>query len=64
MLPMETFMVFDDQLARVELLTARVTVSTPSEIEDYVQAHRDLQRLAVHGADARALILKAIAALH
>jgi transcriptional regulator with XRE-family HTH domain len=62
-LPAETFMVFDDQLARVELLTARVTVSTPGEVEDYVQAHRALQQLAVYGAEARALIVRAIDAL-
>lgn len=63
MLPMETFMVFDDQLARVELLTARVAVSTPSEVEDYVQGHRALHRMAVYGAEARALIVRAIEAL-
>lgn len=62
-LPSETFMVFDDQLARVELLSARVTVSTPSEVEDYVQGHRALQQMAVYGAEARALIVRAIEAL-
>jgi transcriptional regulator with XRE-family HTH domain len=62
-LPMETFMVFDDRLARVELLTAKVTVSAPSEVADYVRAHRELQQLAVHGAQARELILRAIEAL-
>jgi transcriptional regulator with XRE-family HTH domain len=63
LLPMETFMVFDDRLIRIELLTAKVTVSTPSEIADYVRAHRQLQELAVYGADARALILRALEAL-
>jgi transcriptional regulator with XRE-family HTH domain len=62
-LPMETFMVFDDRLVRVELLTAKVTVSAPSELADYVKAHRELQQLAVYGAQARELILKAIEAL-
>lgn len=62
-LPAETFMIFDDRLARVELLTARVTVSEPGEVEDYVHAHRALQQLAVHGAEARALIVRAIDAL-
>lgn len=62
-LPAETFMIFDDRLARVELLTARVAVSVPSEVEDYVQAHRALQQLAVYGAEARGLIVRAIEAL-
>jgi transcriptional regulator with XRE-family HTH domain len=62
-LPMETFMVFDDRLVRVELLTAKVTVSAPSEIADYVKAHRELQQLAVYGAQARELIIKAIESL-
>lgn len=62
-LPAETFTVFDDRLARVELLTARVTVSEPGEVEDYVQVHRSLQHLAVYGADVRALIVRAIESL-
>lgn len=63
-LPMETFMIFDDRMARAELLTAKVTISTPSEVQDYVRTHRELQQLAVYGAEARALIVKAIEALN
>ncbi len=63
MWPVETFMVYDDQLAAVELLSADVTVSTPSEVSVYVKAFGELAELAVHGAAARALISEALADL-
>jgi len=63
MWPIETFMVYDDRLAAVELLSADVTVSTPSEVETYVRAFTELAELAVYGPAARALITRAISSL-
>jgi transcriptional regulator with XRE-family HTH domain len=61
--PQELFHVYDDTLVSVELLSARVRVTQPSEIALYLQAFEQLRGMAVYGADARALILKAIDAL-
>lgn len=61
--PMEACYIYDDQLVQVELLTADVTVSTPSEVATYLKAFTKLQSLAVHGPKARALITSAIDAL-
>ncbi|MFI6703807.1 helix-turn-helix domain-containing protein [Streptomyces sp. NPDC050509] len=59
----ETFSVFDDTLVAVELLSAKVNVTQPSEIALYLQAFEELHGLAVYGAQARALIVRAIEAL-
>lgn len=63
MWPLETFSVYDTDRAQVELLTAAVTVTSPSEVGQYLQAFARVGRLAVHGADARSLITAAIDAL-
>ncbi|MCX4783333.1 helix-turn-helix domain-containing protein [Streptomyces sp. NBC_01264] len=63
MWPTETFNVFDDVQANVELLSAQVTVTSPSELALYVQAFDRFKDLAVHGARARALISRAIDSL-
>lgn len=60
MWPLEAFTVFDDERVVVELLSAQVTVTSPSEITLYVRAFERLGRLAAFGADARALISAAI----
>ncbi|MFJ4674841.1 helix-turn-helix domain-containing protein [Kitasatospora sp. NPDC088783] len=60
---LEAFNVFDDQRVHVELLTAAVTVTAPTEVEQYVRAFAELASQAVHGAAARALIAEAINAL-
>lgn len=62
--PQETFHVYDDTLVSVELLSAQVNVTQPSEIALFLKAFEQLRSMAVYGADARALILKAIEALH
>lgn len=62
--PQELFHVYDDTLVSVELLSARVRVTQPSEIALYLTAFEQLRGMAVYGAEARALILKAIEALH
>jgi transcriptional regulator with XRE-family HTH domain len=61
--PLESFTVFDDERVHVELLSAQVTVTAPSEITLYVRAFEKLARLAVHGARARELIVAAIDAM-
>lgn len=61
--PMETFHVYDRSLVSVELLSARVAVTQPSEVELYIRAFEELRSMAVYGGQARALIVKAIDAL-
>jgi hypothetical protein len=63
MWPLEQFTVFDDNRVHVELLSAQVTVTVPSEIILYVRAFDRLARLAVYGAEARGLIGASLAAL-
>jgi len=63
MWPLEAFTVFNDERVIIELLSAQVTVTMPSEITLYVRAFARLGRLAVYGAGALNLITDAIAAL-
>ncbi|MEU1626610.1 helix-turn-helix transcriptional regulator [Streptomyces sp. NPDC020096] len=63
MWPVETFSIFDEDQVSMELLSAAVTVTTPSEISLYTKAFAELQQLAVYGSQARALITGAIDAL-
>ncbi|WP_055712628.1 helix-turn-helix domain-containing protein [Streptomyces torulosus] len=61
--PQETFHMYDEALVSVELLAARVQVTQPSEIAQYAKAFEHLRGMAVYGAEARALVLRAIEAL-
>src|SRR5689334_23936622 len=61
--PRETFHVYDDKLVSVELVTAQVRINQPSEIAQYLKAFEQLRSMAVYGADARALVVRAIDAL-
>jgi hypothetical protein len=61
--PLESFTVFDDERVHVELLSAQVTVTAPSEITLYVRAFEKLAELAVFRTQARALITAAVDAL-
>ncbi|MEU7179750.1 MULTISPECIES: helix-turn-helix domain-containing protein [Streptomyces] len=61
--PRETFHVYDDTLVSIELVSARVRITQPSEIALYLKAFEQLRSMAVYGAEARALILKALEAL-
>jgi transcriptional regulator with XRE-family HTH domain len=61
--PLETFHVYDDSLVSVELLSAQVNITQPSEIALYLKAFEQLRSMAVYGADARTLVVKAIEAL-
>ncbi|MGW4804212.1 helix-turn-helix domain-containing protein [Kitasatospora sp. NPDC004272] len=63
MWPVESFRVYDDRRVQVELVTAAVNVTTPSEVHEYVRTFTDLQAHAVYGREARALITAAIEAL-
>lgn len=60
--PTELFHVYDT-LVSVELLSAQVNVTQPSEIALYLKTFEQMRNMAVYGADARALIVKAIDAL-
>ncbi len=60
---LETFSVYDEAQAQVELLTAQVNVTAPSEVEQYLKAFREFAKLAVYGAGARARITAAVDAL-
>jgi transcriptional regulator with XRE-family HTH domain len=61
--PIETFHMYDDRLVSVELLSARVKITQPSEVALYLKAFEQLRSMAVYGAEARALVVKAIDAL-
>ncbi|MFG2963596.1 helix-turn-helix domain-containing protein [Streptomyces sp. NPDC048288] len=62
--PEETFHIYDDRRVTVELVSAEVTVTQPAEVEQYLTTFERLRSMAVYGAEARALIVKAIEALH
>ncbi|MGW1490739.1 helix-turn-helix domain-containing protein [Streptomyces sp. NPDC002402] len=62
--PQETFHIYDDTLVSVELLSAQVNITQPSEIALYLKAFEELRTMAVYGQAARALIVKAIDALN
>lgn len=64
MRPVETFHIYDDTFASVELVSAQVNITQPSEIALYLKAFERLREIAVYGAQARELILQATAALH
>lgn len=55
-LPLESFLALDETEVRIELLTAEIRVTAPSEVSAYLRAFAELSRLAVHGAQARRLI--------
>ncbi|MFF3245049.1 helix-turn-helix domain-containing protein [Streptomyces sp. NPDC002870] len=63
MWPIETFTVFDDERVHHEPLSASVKITAPDEVVQYLKAFSALHQQAVYGAEARALIVKAIEAL-
>ena len=58
--PIERFSIFDSKQVQVELLSAEVTITAPLEVALHVKAFARLAEMAVHGAEARALITAAI----
>lgn len=63
MWPLETFTIFDTEQVAVELLTAAVTITTPSEVGQYLAAHEKLSTGAAHGPAALRLIAQAVSVL-
>jgi transcriptional regulator with XRE-family HTH domain len=63
MWPAEDFWIFDTTQVNVELISGWLTLTQPREIAMYGKAFSDLTDLGVRGAQARALITKAIDAL-
>jgi transcriptional regulator with XRE-family HTH domain len=61
--PLETFNIFDTRQVGVEQLSAKITITAPSEIRLYLKAFSHFVDMAVHGARARKLITAAIDAL-
>ncbi|MET9810685.1 helix-turn-helix domain-containing protein [Streptomyces halstedii] len=57
--PLETFTIFDAEQVSVELLTAAITITTPSEVAQYIAAHDEMGAGAVHGSGALRLITHA-----
>jgi transcriptional regulator with XRE-family HTH domain len=53
------FWIFDDDLVKVETLTAALDITRPDEIEIYVTVFGQMQKAARYGQSARALILRA-----
>jgi len=53
------FWIFDDDLVKVETLTAALDITRPDEIEIYVTVFDQMRQAARYGRSARALILKA-----
>lgn len=61
--PDESFLITDDRMVTVELVSGNLTVTRPDEITTYVQAWKRFVALAVVGDRAAALIRTALAAL-
>ncbi|MET8684791.1 helix-turn-helix transcriptional regulator [Streptomyces sp. NPDC004732] len=59
----ETFSVFDDKRVHVELLSGKVTLTSPSDVDVYLRAFLRMREMAVVGSDARSLIQRAISSL-
>ncbi|MFB7913588.1 hypothetical protein [Streptomyces sp. NPDC056061] len=54
---------FDGEQVAVELLTAAITITAPSEVAQYLAAHEAMGAAAVHGSGALRLIAEAFSAL-
>ncbi len=55
------FWIYDDAMVRVETPTASLEITQPREIRLYATMFEQLQQSAVYGADARALVTRAMA---
>jgi len=62
--PSNQFIIFDDRLVHIEAVSAEISVTQPREIELYLRAFTALAKSAVYGADARAIVMSELAALH
>jgi transcriptional regulator with XRE-family HTH domain len=61
--PRESFEIFDSAQVNIEMLTGLLTLTYGEEVTAYVRAWDELDSIAVHQSEARALIRRAIAAL-
>ncbi|MFJ7180246.1 helix-turn-helix domain-containing protein [Streptomyces massasporeus] len=61
--PVESFTMYDDTQVNVELVSAHLTITQPTEVAMYAQTFAELAELAVYGAAARTLITAAINSL-
>ncbi|WP_327155244.1 DUF5753 domain-containing protein [Streptomyces tubercidicus] len=61
--PRETLHMYDDNLVSIELVSAKVDITRPSEIALYLKMFEQLRSMAVYGAEAKALIQKALEGL-
>jgi transcriptional regulator with XRE-family HTH domain len=57
------FWIYDDAIVRVETPTASLEVTQPREVRLYTKMFEQLQQSAVYGAEARALMTRAMADL-
>ncbi|MGH3911831.1 MAG: helix-turn-helix domain-containing protein [Pseudonocardiaceae bacterium] len=57
------FWIYDDAMVRVETPTASLEVTQPREVKLYTTMFEQLQQSAVYGAEARALVTRAMADL-
>ena len=53
------FRIFDDDLVKIETLTADLDITRPAEIAVYIAVFAQMRQAAVYGDSARALILRA-----
>jgi transcriptional regulator with XRE-family HTH domain len=58
--PTNNFIMFDSRMVQVETVSAELTITQPSEIALYERSFHRLKDQAVHGADARAMIMAAM----
>jgi transcriptional regulator with XRE-family HTH domain len=58
--PSAGFWIFDDALAALEIPTASIEVTRPGEVELYTRMFEHLNEVAVGGASARRLIIRAL----
>lgn len=61
--PVESFTMYDDEQVNVELVSAHLTVTQPSEVAQYARTFADIADIAVYGTGARRLITAAIDSL-
>jgi hypothetical protein len=61
--PRESFHIFDETVVTVELVSGQLTFTMPSDIAQYLKAFSELRAMAVCGAEARPLIVKALQSL-
>lgn len=62
-LPTHGFVIYDDARVKVETVSAELTLEERSEIDRYLDVFAGFANAAVYGAEARALVARAMSAL-